>query len=50
MGMLLARLPYNRPASCDVGEMVRALTSGTAPRTTRHARPSDPAAAGCSVG
>jgi rhodanese-related sulfurtransferase len=27
MGMLLARLPYNRPASCDVGAMVRALSS-----------------------
>ncbi len=25
MGMLLARLPYNRPASCDVPAMVRAL-------------------------
>ena len=31
MGMLLARLPYNRPASCDVGAMVRALTTGVAP-------------------
>lgn len=28
MGMLLAKLPYNRPPSCDVGAMVRALTSG----------------------
>ena len=31
LGMLLARLPYNRPASCDVPAMVRALTSGAAP-------------------
>ncbi len=28
MGMLLARLPYNRGASCDVPTMVRALTAG----------------------
>ena len=28
LGMLLARLPYNRPASCDVGAMVRALLGG----------------------
>lgn len=31
MGMLLARLPYNRPASCDVDAMVRALKTGAAP-------------------
>jgi rhodanese-related sulfurtransferase len=31
LGMLLARLPYNRSASCDVPAMVRALTSGTTP-------------------
>jgi len=31
MGMALARLPYNRPASCDVPAMVRALTAGDAP-------------------
>jgi rhodanese-related sulfurtransferase len=31
MAMLLARLPYNRPAQCDVGAMVRALCSN--PRT-----------------
>lgn len=29
MAMLLARLPYNRTPQCDVGAMVRALTSGT---------------------
>ena len=28
MGMLLARLPHNRPATCDVPAMVRALTTG----------------------
>lgn len=31
MAMLLAKLPYNRPASCDVSAMVRALLSGDAP-------------------
>ena len=31
MGLLIARLPHNRPASCDVPAMVRALTTGAAP-------------------
>lgn len=31
MGMLLARLPYNRPAACDVDAMVRALKTGAVP-------------------
>jgi rhodanese-related sulfurtransferase len=31
MAMLLARLPYNRAATCDVGAMVRALTTGDPP-------------------
>jgi rhodanese-related sulfurtransferase len=31
MAMLLSRLPYNRPATCDVDAMVRALKSGAAP-------------------
>ena len=31
MAMLLSRLPYNRPASCDVDAMVRALREGSAP-------------------
>ena len=31
LAMLLSRLPYNRPASCDVSAMVRALTQGAAP-------------------
>lgn len=30
MGLMLARLPYNRPASCDVPSMVRAFTSSSA--------------------
>ena len=35
MGMLIARLPYNRPAACDVGAAARALAAGTAPRGVR---------------
>ena len=31
MAMILSRLPYNRPASCDVDAMVRALQLGTTP-------------------
>ena len=31
LGLLLARLPYNRPSSCDVGAMVAALTAGIEP-------------------
>ena len=38
MGMLIAKLPYNRPASCDVPAMVRALTTGVAPTGSRAAR------------
>jgi rhodanese-related sulfurtransferase len=34
MGTLLALLPHNRPASCDVPAMVRALTAGVAPVTS----------------
>jgi rhodanese-related sulfurtransferase len=40
MGVLLARLPYNRGASCDVGRVVQEL-AGTTPRpaaTTMEAR------------
>lgn len=32
MGMLFAKLPYNKPATCDVGAMVNALTTGAPPR------------------
>ena len=35
MGMLLAKLPYNQPASCDVSAMVHALTTGQPPRAAR---------------
>ena len=35
MAMLLARLPYNRPATCDVDAMVRALKSGEPPAPAR---------------
>lgn len=31
MAMLLTRLPYNRPPTCDVGAAVRALSEGRAP-------------------
>jgi rhodanese-related sulfurtransferase len=31
MGTVLALLPHNRPASCDVPAMVRALTTGAEP-------------------
>jgi rhodanese-related sulfurtransferase len=47
MGMLLARLPYNRPASCDVSAMVRALTTGAAPVLGRTASASGAAGASC---
>lgn len=33
MGMLLARLPYNRPAGCDIPAMVNALAHGVAPHS-----------------
>ena len=35
MGMLIAKLPYNRPASCDVPSVVRALAAGAAPAGSR---------------
>jgi len=48
MGMLIAKLPHNRPASCDVPAMVRALTTGAAPAGTGRAEKS--AAAGHAAG
>jgi rhodanese-related sulfurtransferase len=42
MGMLLAKLPFNQPASCDVSAMVRALTTGEAPDGVRATRAPDP--------
>lgn len=35
MGMVLARLPHNRPAGCDVGAVVRALATGATPAGAR---------------
>jgi rhodanese-related sulfurtransferase len=35
LGLLLARLPYNRAASCDVHAMVAALRSGARPGVAR---------------
>lgn len=49
MGMLIAKLPYNRPASCDVSAMVRALTTGAAPTSVRSARSSAAADVSCAV-
>ena len=49
MGMLLARLPYNRPASCDVPAMVRALTTGAAPADVRATGGRTAADATCAV-
>lgn len=43
MGMLIAKLPHNRPASCDVPAMVRALTAS--PRTDARAHPGAPCCA-----
>jgi rhodanese-related sulfurtransferase len=39
MALVLSRLPYNRPATCDVGEMVQALISGEPPRGFSRAAP-----------
>ena len=47
MGLLLARLPYNRPPSCDVPAMVRALTMGTAPTGRAAHRAVDATGARC---
>ena len=43
MGMLIAKLPHNRPASCDVPSMVRALTAGAAASAARPAPAADAA-------
>jgi len=48
MGMLIARLPHNRPASCDVPAMVRALTTGAQPVVAgRESRPVAASGASC---
>jgi rhodanese-related sulfurtransferase len=46
MALALSKLPYNRPANCDVGAMVRALTTGQVPRGVRPERSSAARAAG----
>ena len=46
LGMALSRLPYNRPATCDVSAMVQALKTGTAPAGMGRAA-GGPAAASC---
>ena len=38
LGLLLSRLPYNRPASCDVGAMVAALKAGLEPSAAERSR------------
>lgn len=48
MALMLGRLPYNRPASCDVGAMVRALKEGAAPVAVSRQRAAAPAIASCS--
>jgi rhodanese-related sulfurtransferase len=48
MAMLLSRLPYNRPASCDVEAMVAALKRGAVPAGSgRASLASVPAARSC---
>jgi hypothetical protein len=50
MGLMLARLPYNRPATCDVGAMVRALTAGAPPVGVGRGAPPRLAADSCATG
>ena len=47
MALLLARLPYNRPASCDVDAMVKALKTGAAPAGMRRAPAASAGTASC---
>ena len=50
MAMLLSRLPYNRPATCDVDAMVRALVTGAAPAGMRRASGAEaPSAGSCAA-
>ncbi len=50
MGMLLSRLGYNRPASCDPAAVARALVAGTDPSDLRSERgPHSSTAACCSA-
>jgi rhodanese-related sulfurtransferase len=45
MALLLTRLPYNRPARCDVSAMVRAFTQGAAPEPAAQPAPVSPSSA-----
>jgi len=45
MAMALSHLPYNRPATCDVAEKVRALTAGDPPAPVGRSMTSRPARA-----
>ena len=47
MAMVLSRLPYNRPASCDVDAMVQALKTGAAPAGMRRAPAASAGTASC---
>lgn len=48
MALVLSRLPYNRPATCDVDAMVRALGAGSEPAGLgRASLPAAPAARTC---
>jgi rhodanese-related sulfurtransferase len=50
MAMVLSRLPYNRPATCDVAAMVRALSTGGPPAGVGRApRPAGPDARNCAA-
>lgn len=48
MAMVLSRLPYNRPASCDVDAMVQALKTGAAPAGMGRAPAASAGSASCS--
>ena len=47
MGMLVAKLPYNRPGSCDAESMVRALVRGERAAGAGSRRAPAPTAASC---
>jgi rhodanese-related sulfurtransferase len=49
LGLLLAKLPYNRPAGCDVPAMVRALSTGAAPVGARSTRARSAADISCAT-
>jgi hypothetical protein len=47
LALVLARLPYNRPATCDVGAMVQALKSGERPSAFASDRAANGSFSGC---